>query len=635
MKKIVCILLSLIMVFSVTANSAAVSENGTDTPIIIIPGFLQTALFLEKENGKKEQVWLPDLMKGLPIIEKNLPEVLTSLFGVFLDNPEAFGKSLMKTMSDLMPMMKCNPDGTSVYPVTHYENDPAKRNLSAIKKNKDIKMQAYYTFAEYICENEYADFHNVFFFEYDGRMDVISISEELRQFIKDVKDYTKKDKVRLFGVSYGGQIAEAYLHFYMNDFDVEKAVFNVPSWKGTNFADRILRGTVEVAFDDIMDIVESISCSDTEFNKLLKDVDMTCISRILNGISEGIAEYAKHWSSVYSLTDEENYEALKETFLEPTESAEIIRRNDIVHYEIMPNIKETLEKCIASGIDIAIQASSGIELSMGGTKNSDLLLAVEDVTGARAAVMGERFKNGYRGAKTTCSNDGHYHISPSMEIDASTAFLPENTWFLDGSHHAMFQYERYGAELNAKLLCTDKLKDIYSSSEFPQFMSSTNPHRGIYAEFDSSTSGYVTIADTKLIIENLYKSNKVKILSVTADGMDIKFDLKKPITLKPGEKAEIAFTGTLPEKGIERAALTVNYLKIDTVTTANERTFDFTVFSEAETDADGSFIENEYYTGDASGISFFKKIIYFFIYLKDILFVLVRYLSSDAFKYLL
>ena len=64
--------------------------------------------------------------------------------------------------------MMCNPDGTSVYKVLPYENDPAKRNMHHIKHSgEEYHMQGYYTFASYICDEGYAKEENVNNFEYD------------------------------------------------------------------------------------------------------------------------------------------------------------------------------------------------------------------------------------------------------------------------------------------------------------------------------------------------------------------------------------------------------------------------------------------------------------------------------------
>lgn len=636
MKKALCLLLSFVMVFSITGVAFAKKTDKNETPVIIIPGFMQTTLLSDNEKGETEKVWLPDFLKKLDIIGKSLPEILLSFVSAIADKPEKLGAELMELINDLAPKMVCNPDGTSVHPVYHLENDPAKRNMAFIKGEKEKPgMQAYYTFANYICDEGYTDADNVFIFEYDGRMDALFLAENLRDFIKDVKAYTGKDKVRLFGVSYGGQIAETYLHFYMNDKDVEKAVFNVPSFGGTNFGHRILNGSVEFALDDVMDIIESITGSDTEFNRILKDVDPEFFSRTLNGIMEGIRAFAKYWGSVYSLTSVEYYDELKNQFLDEKESAEIIRRNDIIHYEVMPKVGETLRKCMDEGIYIAVHAASGLQLALGGEENSDLLLSVKDVTGATTTLFGERYKDGYKGAGTACSDKSHNHISPSGEVDASTAYLPENTWFVDGQHHAMFQYENYGLNLAAKTLCTDELKDVHSDPDYPQFRASDNPHRGVYAEFDSSTSGFISKKDGAFIIENTYKNNKIRILSVTVKGAEVSFHLPFKRTLSPGEKLKVGFDGDFTKAASSKASVKVKYVKLDNISHITDRKFDFTVLKEYENDDGNLTVKNELYCGDTSGMPVLKRAAVTLINILDIIFVLIDFIGSDAFRYLL
>ena len=252
-----------------------------------------------------------------------------------------------------------------------------------------------------------------------------------------------------------------------------------------------------------------------------------------------------------------------------------------------------------------------------------------------ATPFGKRFADGYKGLGTNCNDETHNHISPSGEIDATTAFLPENTWFVDGQHHAMFQYENYGLDLAAKAVCTDELKNIYSDPDYPQFRVSDNPHRGVYAEFDKSSSGYINVDDTKLIIENTYKDNKIRLVSVRANGIDIKFDDVRGVVLKPGEKLELPFSGDVDRADTLKSVVTVRYLKIDSISTVTERTFNFSVLSENVPVGNKVIVDNEYYNGDTSGMSFVERVIYAMTYVIDMIRVLSDFISSDTFSFLL
>jgi hypothetical protein len=62
-----------------------------------------------------------------------------------------------------------------------------------------------------------------------------------------------------------------------------------------------------------------------------------------------------------------------------------------------------------------------------------------------------------------------------MTIDASTAYMPDNTWFVNGLFHGMTYWDYYSRELMTTLLLTDRITDVYSDPKFPQFKDTTNP----------------------------------------------------------------------------------------------------------------------------------------------------------------
>lgn len=263
--------------------------------------------------------------------------------------------------------------------------------------------------------------------------------------------------------------------------------------------------------------------------------------------------------------------------LDPVENEAIIKNNDIIHYEIMPAMKSTFEKCNSLGIGVSIIACTGIDICLGGDLNGDILVPTYSASGATVAKLGERFPDGYTGKKTSCSNAEHNHISPSMEVDASTAFLPENTWFIEDSYHAMFELEDYAISLAAKLVFTDELKDVHSDPAYPQFEYSNNPHRGVYARFNNSSSGYISSDDSALIVENIYDRTTITLTSIVADGMDIDFDIPFACVLKPGEKIEIPFSGEIPKVSATRTDITVNFIKAGISSGATAVNFPMTI----------------------------------------------------------
>lgn len=578
MKKAISLALCAAILISSLGIFASATQKSDNTPVIIVPGFLQPYMYIEGTNGAEDEyLWLPMKENVINRIVDDMPNFLISLLGLAFGEVEEFGETLGGGAYAIAEKMRCNADGTSVYPVVHYANDPAQSNAASLKETvgyyNDRKNFLFEDFIDYAVSNGYAQLENIFIFEYDSRYDSIVLAEELREFIKDVKEYTGSDKVNLFTVSYGGLVGATYLYYHMNEGDVGKAVLNVPPLEGTDFPDRLFRQKVELPVETLVDFVESVLGTDSDIAAFFESKDIDFLNTTMNGASDGMLAVVRNWSSLYALTSVELYDSMKRDFLDPVANKKIIENNDIIHYDIMPSMKKTFEKCKDLGIDVSIIAGTGSKICLGGELNGDILVPAYSATGATVTKIGERFADGYSGEKTSCSNPEHNHISPSMQVDASSAFLPENTWFVEGSYHAMFELEEYTRALCSKLVFTNELKDVYSDSEFPQFEYSNNSHRGVRAKFNSSSSGYVSSSDTALVVENLFERNAIKILSVTADGIDIEFDTSKQKVILPGKKAEISFDGEIPKVGKTRTDITVNYVKLGTVSAITKASF--------------------------------------------------------------
>ncbi len=569
MKKVISLILCVAMLAaSLTVFASAQQSEKNDTPVIFVPGFLQPYMFIENEEEGQEDfyVWLPHIETIINRIIEDLPNFLRALFGLVGGDVRGFGEVLGGGAYAVAEKMRCNPDGSSIYPITHYNNDPAEANGANLKKIVDKEGERknflFEDFADYLAANNYKDYEDIFIFEYDSRHDAIEIADELREYIKAVKEYTGAPKVNVFTVSYGGLITSCYLYSYMQECDVEKVVMNVPPLQGTDFPDRLFRATVDLPLYTIVDFAESVLGIGTDIASLVANADNSFFNTLLNAASSGMIDVVQYWGSVYSITSTDYYEGLKRDFLDPVESTKIIENTDKIHYEIMPAMAQTFEKCREYGIGVSILTCTGANIIFGGTLDGDILVPTYSASGAKTADYGKCFENGYEPIGTACSDPSHNHVSPDMQIDATCAYLPENTWFLDKSYHAMFELEDYSLALFAKLLCTDELKDVHSDPNFPQFEYSYNPHRGIHAGFDSSLPGYISSTDTALVVKNLYKSSPIVITKITAEGSGLSFNIPAGKIIKPGQSLEISCSGTVPDVSATRCVVQVSYLKI-------------------------------------------------------------------------
>ena len=571
MKKIISILLCIALLAGgcVTASAAE-----PDTPVILISGFMCSQLFTDFGTEEQAKIWGPSTQAITDQIGSDLSNFIASLAGALVGRVEEFGETVGAGAAQILGKLRCAPDGSSVCPVEHYPDDPALNNVAYMLENAD----------EYLYERNFCEYmaglmdpSRLFCYQYDSRLDAVTLAGELREFVKAVKEYTGAGKVKLFALSYGGLIVSTYLTLYGDECDVDRAVLSVPALGGTNIPERIFTGSAELADEALISFMETALAGSANFSRIFEANRAEWLDEFTNGMCSQLVDVISNWGSIWSLCSQATYERLKSEYLDPVANKELIKKTDIVHNEIMPKLSETFAECKARGTEISIICGTGSQLALGGDLNGDVVLPASGVSGALTAPLGERFNDGYAGAGTACSDPEHYHVSPSMEVDASTAYLPENTWFVEGHYHGQYFYEEYTRSLVTKLLLTDDIKDIYSDPDYPQFESSNNSYRTVRLSFDGSGGAYLTEDDTALVVENLSTNHYIKVLSVVADGVELSFSAITSAPIAPGKSVSISFEGDIPEGKRKYAQITVNYVKIGSINPLCSAQLDFTV----------------------------------------------------------
>lgn len=568
-------LLAAVMITSCFLNQAFADNQKDNDPIILISGFMCSQLYLNFGEENEEKIWGPDTDVIFERIKDDFPNFAKSLAGLVKGNKAEFGETLGEGAKAVLGKLTCNPDGSSAYPIGHYPNNPATSNLKYMLGNEEIREYMYEkSFCEYLAGE--TDPSRVFMFQYDSRLDAITIADSLREFIKSVKAYTNSDKVSVFALSFGGLITSTYLTYYSNENDVGKVVLSVPALGGTDLPYRILTGEIDLALENLVEFLETAIGGESNFARIFEYAGR------LDGLNEiaaaactgGVSDVVEYWGSLWSLCSTEYYEELKAEFLDTAENKALIEKTDKVHYEVMKNLTETFAACKEKGMDISILCGTGSRLCLGGENNGDVILPASGVSGAVCAPVGKRLADGCEGVRTTCADSSHNHISPSMQVDASGAYLPENTWFIEGQFHGQYYYEEYTRSLVTKLLLTDEIKDIYSDPAYPQFESSNHSYRTVHIGFDKSLSGYISNEDKTLTITNVSETNNIKLLSVIAYGADVEFDISGTGILSDGETVTIPFKGSFDKSPVQ---LTVNYFEIGSLTPFSSGKFMFTV----------------------------------------------------------
>ncbi len=579
LKKGISLILSLLLLFSLSVPALGAGEPAyeTDDPVIIVPGYGGTPLFRYNEDGSYTQVWGWNIFAdmALPVVKEYAPALLAGAGALTLGQAQVLGRALGKAVAAIAEPLRCGPDGSSVYPVGVLPNEPETARWDHLKAAYgDVYAEA--AIGNWLRED--LEDENLFNYFVDFRLGAVENAARLDAFITKVKAYTGKDKVRLYAISHGGQVTATYLTLYGHKGDVRAAVMISPAIHGAGFAYDFINGKLALDEELLVRFIECAVCTEYDFEWLVKANRLGFADDILNAVIPYAHDAALHWQSLWDFIPEDEFDGLIKK-LDPVKEAALINSTTYFHKTVMPRTGERLRECLANGTRIAILAGTGNPIVTGYARNSDAIITAAAATGAVCAPFGQRFADGYTPLGTVCADETHLHVSPSMEIDASTAFLPENTWFIDGFFHGFTTNEPQTSTLAKTLLFTDEIADVHTDPAYPQFLFSENKAYSVAARFDKSAVGYVSGEDRWFTVTNLSGDKNVRILSVRANGAPITFSGDYGRTLAPHEEMRFAVNGDLPSVSMARMSVTVTYLTSGSVSPLGERTLDLTVMN--------------------------------------------------------
>ena len=603
---------SVILVFSIILCCSSVGFSANDSneycPVIIVPGYAGSALVKTNDDSTQEQVWGVDGDEILSIIMSKIVEIGIGFGALTVGNADyladVVGKEAVKYLEDV----RCNPDGSSKYNVT-------TKYKTAKETCRQALYEEYGNYEDYQFEKEFNAFFaekigndKVFSFNHDFRNGAVKCAENLDAYIQEVKAETGCDKVNLYSISHGGQVTGTYLTLYGEKQDVNKAIMTVPALCGSSTLYDLFSKNVKFDELNLLYFIENGTINETDLHWLVEAQQLGFLDKVFNKLVPYLFDIAGYWGSVWDFMPTDIYEEMKSKWLDPVESAEIIKNSDYMHYEVMPQFYTSFQKCIDDyGMQVSIIAGVDINTTTGCPINSDGIIFTEGATGATCADYGKRFSDNYKQINP-CG--GKNKISPSMTIDASTSYLPDNTWFMSGMFHGMMVWEDFGKDLINKLMLTDEIKDVYSDPDFPQFHTSSNPSYSVFAKFDNSVEGFLSGDDTSLTVSNLTKEgNDLYILNVESKGIDLQFDLSntgKPI--KEDESINIGFSGDVSTASSRVIEIAITYAVKGTATPLGQRVLYFTV-----SDFDSAGGEASQFTEFKDNFNIFTSLITSFI----------------------
>ncbi len=554
MKKFISILLSVVTVFCSTSIGINAEDKRRRSPsfewdghpLIFIQGYSGPTLIRDRGLETEEQVWALQPSDVVEMVVPNLVDIVSSVIDYAEGDTQPFVDCFRDITAELFDNISMNPDGTSKYNITSYPQYVTEASVEYIntEKNGDYLPLTEGEFIEdlslTIPESQ------IFIFNTDWRRSQIVNCEHLDDFIDEVLAYTGSDKVDIYGMSHGGQLTATYLYYHGTEGKVDNAVMNSPAIGGTSLVMELLGSEpIEFNLSELARFGAIMLHMEIDLRWLAEMLPADFLNSLLkSAFNEVLLPYAVNFGSIWDLMDTESYTKLRDVYLDPVKNADIIARADKMHYECMRNMSEGLKRAQAAGVNVSILANYGTHLGTGENIDSDFIIDTVNTSGAYVVPCGKLLPDDYAQRNTTCTDPTHNHISPTRTLDASTCFLPENTWFNYEQYHTQTWWDKYTRNLLLELVLTDNIKDVHSDERFPQFEIAQAPPDGVYVKFTNESSGFYNSSSDTLVIRNLAGS-PIVIEAVTING--VPYDIGKKIKLKKGEETEIKFK---PDDGI-------------------------------------------------------------------------------------
>ena len=435
LRKILSATLAIIMVFSMVLPAAASTE---EYPTIYVTGAQTNNLF----NAKGEKIYPMDTDIGAIAKEAIVPCVQKMLTGYISGNNTEWINELHSYVAPIFAEVKLDANGEA-----SNGSHPEFHSSTVAVSNKQGNYGMW-------------DFR----FWYDWRLSPLETAEELKNYIDRVTEATGKDKVQLAGRCYGANVIQAYVSIYKEHAieNVSDISYFASSVMGIDFMSAIFSGEIvlnEQAISNFVDYYlesnEVIEDPATEilvitlvelFNQAkVLGVGTDMLTKLLNDIKGDIIpvllmEVVGSWPSYWSMVTPELYTKSIDFIFKNNkdEYAKFIEKTDKYYYEVEVCAEDTILELEEKGINFYIFTKYGFPefpLYEGSTIQSDSYTSVPRQSfGATSADYGKVLDQKYIDGLIDKT-----YLSPDFKVDASTALLPERSWFIKNLHHNYFE----------------------------------------------------------------------------------------------------------------------------------------------------------------------------------------------------
>lgn len=471
MKKIISVLLSILMIFSIAIPAVyAVDFEMQDIPIIMVPGTGNAWIYDAQGNRiYPDDVEITDVLLNMDVMGPILKELAIAMA---TGNWEPYADSIYDAIAPIFEKQILDKngeasDGSGI--INGWTKETIKRKTSNFGVNDYVYL-------------------------FDERLDPYAVAKDLHEYIDAVLEVTGAEKVGLIGRCYGTTIVTAYLEQFGDEDKIDTTVMYCPQVTGIEYLDTIFTGNFEFDPDNIDLFVNSYLGDSELFESRELTTILTGLVTILNfaqvlgypieaivSIYDNVKDYLMpkllrdtyaRKLSYWSMVSPENYEEARNFIFSGVEDeyAGFLEKTDNYNYNVKARVNDILDGLIAKGMKITVVAKYGTvqyPIYGGANAQSDNSNSVKKMSfGATASPIDQVLSKEY--IAQAKSNGTDKYISADLKIDASTAYYKDYTWFIKDCEHA-----NHPACINSLMLYTIQRKTqatVWDNENYPQFM---------------------------------------------------------------------------------------------------------------------------------------------------------------------
>ena len=467
MKKILCFVLSAILIFTVLVPSFAATKKCDcgNAPVVQVRGIGETLY-----DGEGNPVFSAEnIISGiLPVLPQLGQFLMTMDTDVLVD---ALGTAVKAIFGPVSYDNNLNRD--SVVTVKNYTSDPVETYVDFTKEDVG---------SEYILgqavHKELGDKHS-YLFIYDWTANPFDIAKDLNQFIKEVKEKSGHDKVAICAESMGGCMTNTYLALYGYE-DVQTVVMANSAFNGLEMLGQLFIGNPQIDGPALGGLIAQSIYGSAEYASLIPYIPLfKDLANIANDLFEvaGDRIYKEvlipvfgYLPSFWCFIPEYHFEEAMAKMLPdagPELKAFVNEYYEKVASKTTDRVKEMVESEDVNYFCVSNYNKFIAPVTKTSRWNSDGVIETYNTSGfATVADMGETLGADY----VQAVNNGKNMVSPDNIVDVSTAQAPMQTWMTKNWGHIAYRLDDGTCDFYLWLLTADEQYTVESNPKYPQFM---------------------------------------------------------------------------------------------------------------------------------------------------------------------